>query len=164
MFRKLIPTLSVLVLMLLDTAVVPLFLQSDLTPSLTYMGIVALALLLGKASGVLYGLMGGLLLDITVGYPMGMQLVLYAVVGYGCGLAGRHLGRRWMLAPIAGALASLIRELVLFVYLYLAGSLIDMRLLVRALGLASGSGVLAFALYYGFLWLIKPASPRYALR
>ena len=61
MFRRILPVILVLLMLLVDCTVLPVFVTGSLTPLLTLLTVHCLGLLLGRSSGALYGLIAGLL-------------------------------------------------------------------------------------------------------
>ena len=86
MRRWFLPAVLVLFLLMLDTAVLPIFITSVYYVPLTLVMIVCLGASAGRIPGMLYGLFAGLLIDILVGYPLGMRSVQYIAAGFLSGL------------------------------------------------------------------------------
>ena len=76
------PAALVLAALMIDTAVVPFVLANPFIVSLTLVTVLELAIYLGRMHGMLYGTLGGLLLDILVGYPLGFNTFRFIILGF----------------------------------------------------------------------------------
>lgn len=81
MLRKLTPFLTTFLAMLLDTAVIPVLYHGTYTVPLTLAVVLCNALLLGRLPGLLFGMIGGLLIDITAG-TLGVMTFFFMAVGF----------------------------------------------------------------------------------
>jgi len=82
-------------------------------PNLVLLAIVAWTWLRGPRSGLLWALVGGLLLDLAGFGPLGVHALAMLAAAYAAGWAGRALdGRLWLVAP-AAALATACYGLVI---------------------------------------------------
>lgn len=88
MFRRLMPYLLIVVLVLIDTSVVPVFTSSVYVLPITLLYVMCAGMLLGRIHGMLCGLLGGLLVDILTGYPLGYMMIVYIAGGYITGFLG----------------------------------------------------------------------------
>ena len=128
MLRRLAPMLMILVCVTLDTTVIPVAYGGVYTVPLTVVAVFLIGMLMGRMSGLLYGTIGGLLIDITTG-TLGMMTFFFMAVGFMIGLilynpgerlrtARRHAGRKrvermaWVFALYA------LGEVALFVIQY----------------------------------------------
>ncbi len=134
MRRRIMPTALVLLAMIADTSMVPFLIQGPHVVSLTFVTVIAIAIYLGRMHGMLYGMIGGLLLDITVGYPLGFNTFLYIALGFAAGTiayepeseqrtrqAGYRLYARRALTFFG---AALVAEVIIFGYQYFNTALI----------------------------------------
>lgn len=71
----------ILLTILLDTAVIPLFYSGRFLIPLTLILVILIGIQLGRTMGMLYGMIAGLLLDISTGY-LGMKLFPYIIIGF----------------------------------------------------------------------------------
>ena len=85
MLRKLYPALTIIVCVILDTAVIPLFYNGPYLIPITMPFVFLIGMLTGKTNGVLYGMIGGLLIDISAG-TLGMMTFYMMAVGFMIGL------------------------------------------------------------------------------
>ena len=137
MLRRLAPTLLILACFILDTTVLPVAYGGIYTVPLTAVAVLLIGMLRGRMRGLLYGTIGGLLIDITSG-TLGMMMFFFMAIGYLIGLilyipserprAGRRLARRlrvkravWVFALYA------MGELALFVVQYFNTAAIGWR-------------------------------------
>lgn len=81
MFRRLTPILAVIISVLLDTAVIPMLYHGAYLVPLSLIIIMAISVQLGRIRGVLYGLIAGIMLDISCGTP-GIRIFGYIGIGF----------------------------------------------------------------------------------
>ena len=81
MFKRLAPIISVIICVLLDTAVIPVIYNGVFLVPLSLIAVIAIGIQLGRMSGMLYGMISGLLLDITAG-SLGLKLFSYILIGF----------------------------------------------------------------------------------
>lgn len=85
MFRRLSPILLILVCFLLDTAIMPIIYGGVYTVPLTIIAVFGIGMVQGRMSGLLFGTLGGLLMDITTG-TLGTMTFFFMFVGFMIGL------------------------------------------------------------------------------
>ena len=85
MFRRFLPALLVLICFLLDTTVMPVVYTGVYAVPLTLVAVFCIGMVLGRMRGLLYGTLGGLLMDITTG-SLGMMTYYFMFVGFMIGL------------------------------------------------------------------------------
>ena len=85
MFRRLLPTLLVLLFFLLDTTILPMLYGGVYAVPITVVLIFCIGMLLGRMRGLLYGTLSGLLIDITSG-TLGMMTFFCMGIGFMIGL------------------------------------------------------------------------------
>ena len=85
MLRRLAPILIILFSVILDTTVLPVVYGGVYTVPLTAVAVFLIGMLMGRMSGLLYGTIGGLLIDITTG-TLGMLTFLFMAMGFMIGL------------------------------------------------------------------------------
>ncbi len=99
MLRRFAPALLVLTTFILDTTVLPIVYGGVYAVPLTVVAVLLIGMLMGRMRGLLYGTIGGLLIDITSG-TLGLMTFFFMAVGFMIGLIlynpGEHLrtGRR----------------------------------------------------------------------
>lgn len=81
MLRRLMPFITTLVAMLLDTAVIPILYHGVYTIPLTLVVVLCNGLLLGRLRGLLYGMIGGVLIDVTTG-TLGFMTFFFMAAGF----------------------------------------------------------------------------------
>jgi len=109
LLRRLMPFITTLAAMLLDTAVIPVFYHGVYTIPLTLVVALCIGLLNGRLRGLLFGMIGGLLIDITAG-TLGMMTFYFMIAGFLIGLIVDEGADR----PIAGIAFHLRRGGVAF--------------------------------------------------
>lgn len=85
MRRQIVPWIMVFCAAMLDTTVIPMAVNSPYVIPLTSLCVMCIALLMGRMHGMLFGLFGGLLLDVTAG-TLGVHLLPLIAIGYLLGL------------------------------------------------------------------------------
>ena len=103
MLRRLAPALLILATVILDTTVLPIVYSGVYAIPLTVVAVFLIGMLMGRMRGLLYGTIGGLLIDITSG-TLGVMTFFFMAVGFLIGLilynpgehlrTGRKLARR----------------------------------------------------------------------
>jgi len=122
LFRRIAPTLLILVCFTLDTTILPIVYGGIYTVPLTAVAVLLIGMLLGRMRGLLYGTIGGLLIDITSG-TLGMMTFFFMGIGYLIGLilfnAGENLrtGKR-------GAQRNRLKRAVWIFVLYALGEIV----------------------------------------
>ena len=99
MFRRFAPALLVIATFILDTTVLPIVYDGVYAVPMTVVAVLLIGMLMGRMRGLLYGTIGGLLIDITSG-TLGIMTFFFMAAGFLIGLIlynpGEHLrtGRR----------------------------------------------------------------------
>ena len=103
MLRRFAPALMILVTFILDTTVLPIAYTGVYAVPLTVVAVFLIGMLLGRMRGLLYGTIGGLLIDITSG-TLGLMTFFFMASGFLIGLilhnpneharVGRRLARK----------------------------------------------------------------------
>lgn len=164
MFRRLLPLLLLIVTLLIDISVVPMIWATRYVPMFSLMTVVVLGLLLGRTRGSMYGLIGGLMLDILVGSPLGLMAAIFVLCGFVTGIMGRRY-QRYLLTPVIAPLICFgLYELVLIGYLYLAGARIETTVFRDALIRASIAVICTQLMYLLYDRILKPSWSRFAGR
>lgn len=128
MFRKISALLLLLLAVILDTTVLPIVYGGVYAVPLTIVVVFLIGMLLGRMRGLLYGTIGGLLLDVTTG-TLGMMTFYCMAIGFMIGLilyapyerlvpSRRHVLRRRVSRAVWVFVLYGLGELVLFVYQY----------------------------------------------
>ena len=129
MLRRLAPLFAVLIAFLLDTAVLPVFYYGRYLVPLTLMVVILTGIQRGRTQGMLYGLVAGLLLDVTAG-TLGLKLFPYVLIGFLIGFfldqqpeIDRSMQRRdrtqlLLVRAIWISVLLFLHELVLLIYQY----------------------------------------------
>ena len=81
MLKRLAPAITVLLSFLLDTAVIPMLYTSVYQIPLSLVVVILIGIQLGRFNGMLYGMIAGLLLDISTG-SLGLKLFAYILIGF----------------------------------------------------------------------------------
>jgi rod shape-determining protein MreD len=164
LFRRIVPFLLVFLAMLLDTSVLPFLVTSAYLPMLSLMSVACIGLLLGRTRGTLYGMIAGLMIDITVSTPLGVMTLLYAATGFVCGVAGRKFQRYVITTVVAPLVCFLGYEAFMVVYSAAAGLEITGMLIRQAVTRAAIETALAQLMYLAYDKMIQPVWSRYAAK
>ncbi|MDO4739042.1 MAG: rod shape-determining protein MreD [Eubacteriales bacterium] len=164
MFRRIFPFLAVLLFVVADTSVVPMAAQGWLYPLFGYTAVLTFGLLLGRTRGALYGIIAGLLVDVTSSIPFGLMTVLYAVGGFASGFAGRKLRRNVLSTVLAPLACLLVFEAGMLCYAAIAGMDFAPVLLYRAGARILVNVVLVQLEYLLFDLVCRPKTSRYETR
>jgi len=164
LFRRILPSILVAFTLLLDTAILPVFFSHWLMPAFALLTVHTLGLLLGRTRGSLFGMLSGLLVDISVSTPLGLMTLFYGGLGYLGGWFGRKMFRH-PLAPLVSALVCFtLFEMGMAGFITLASATISSTVFVQALIRIALDVVLVEGLYIVYDWLIKPSRSRFAPR
>lgn len=128
MFRRFLPAILILVCFLLDTAVIPVITTGIYVVPLMVVCVFCIGMVLGRMRGLLYGTMGGLLLDITTG-TLGLMTYFLMFIGFMIGLivytpgeritSSRRKQQRWTVWPSVWVFVLyLAGELAMFIIQY----------------------------------------------
>ncbi len=162
--RRILPGVLVVLALLIDTSVVPALVAHWAVPMLTLVTVSVLGLLLGRTRGLLYGMIGGLLLDISVGGAFGLYTALMLLTGYLSGVAGRKFQRYLLTVVLAPAACFFIFEAAMVVFVFMAGQDVDGEALRNAMARVFIETVLAQFMYLLYNRLLRPKWSRYAGR
>jgi rod shape-determining protein MreD len=159
-----LPPLLVVFTLLLDTTILPIFTNHWLIPLLALLTVHTLGLLLGRTQGSLYGMISGLLVDISLGTPLGLMTLFYGGLGYLGGWFGRAMLNHPLAPVIASALCFTVFEFGMALYTIVAGAAFSSQLILHALIRVPLDIALTEGLYILYDWLIKPSRSRFAPR
>lgn len=151
-------------MVLLDTTILPVFVNHWLLPLFALLTVHTLGLLLGRTRGSLLGMLSGLLVDITLSTPLGLMTLFYGGLGYLGGWFGRKMFRNPLAPVISAAVCFTVFELGMVGYATLASAAFSTALITNALIRIVLDVVLVEAFYVIFDWLIKPSRSRFVPR
>lgn len=162
--RRFLPLILIFLSAILDLSVLPFLFSSPYLPMVTLMTAIVLGLLLGRTRGALYGMIGGLVIDLLTGYPMGLRTILYIAAGYASGVAGRRF-QRYLLTPVLAPLLCLVGfEAVMGGYTAVAGAQLGGAEVRAALIRVALQVVLIQPTYLLFNRMLRPRWSRWAGR
>ena len=179
MRRPYIPPLCLLISVMIDISVIPTLGIANIEtfmPPLFAAAVIALALLLGRTQGMLWGLLAGLLTDILVSDRVGFYSMVLVAIGYLAGFAGRNYDRYmsdkttrfyryyFMLRILAPFGCYLVYEFAKVAYLYLAGGRIYWALFGPVAIRAAACVMITQGYYLLCNRLMQPHWARYARR
>jgi rod shape-determining protein MreD len=162
--KRLLPPIFIAAALIMDVCVMPLFSRAWWLPSFSLVAVNCYGILLGRARGLWYGLLAGVLIDVTVMTPIGLWTFAFVITGYVSGMFSR-IKRRFLFAPMLSALVCrAICELVFMLYVLLASAQFEpdlaahmsVRIGLEAALVSSFTPLLDIAL--------KPSRSRYAAR
>lgn len=119
--RNIIINLILIVLAFtVQTCVFPLLPFLSSYPNLLLILIFSFGFIRGKQSGMLYGLVAGLLMDLSSGRPMGFYTLFFIWMGYANGIFTRYYYEDYITLPLVlSALNELAYNLYLFIFSFL---------------------------------------------
>ncbi|MFQ6057781.1 MAG: rod shape-determining protein MreD [Anaerolineae bacterium] len=107
---------------LLQTTLVPHLSVAGVKPDLMLMAVVSWSLLRGAGEGIVWGAIGGLILDLLSGGPFGICTLSLILVGYLTGLGEINIFRANILLPgVTVLFATLVYNLALLLLLQILG-------------------------------------------
>lgn len=163
--KRIFATLTVLFAVILDSSVIPFEAANPVYfPKITLLVIITIALLMGRTQGILYGMIGGVFMDITLMIPTGMTSLLYIIAGFTAGYIGRKMRIRILSSIVSPITAMLIYEVVMLVYYASVGADIRSAMLWQALVRTLIGCAAIQLLYIVFNAVLKPKYSRYARR
>ena len=162
MIRRILPYLLIAAVFLLDSAVLPALTRFWLVPVFGLVLIHCLGLLLGRARGLFYGMIMGLLMDVTT--PLGLMTVVYALMGYAGAWLGLALWRSRLAPVVSAAVCFTAYELVMDIYVVLMSLQFETGLLIRSLIRVPVYVALVYGGQLLLNRLLKPSRSRFAPR
>lgn len=108
-----------------QTCIFPLIPFLAVYPNLMVILIFSFGFIRGSKSGIGYGLIAGLLLDLSSGGPLGFYTLIFIWLGYGNGICTRYYYEDYITLPLV---LSAINEILYSLYLYVFGFLLRGRL------------------------------------
>ncbi len=165
LYKRAFATGMIILCILIDTAVIPFEAANPLYyPKFTLLTVITIALLMGRTQGILYGLIGGVLMDISLLIPVGLTSVLYTVCGFLAGYIARKMRVRILSSVIAPIVSMEIYELVMTVYYVSSGGAFEWSMLLQGLIRSAIGCALIQLMYIGFKAVFKPKYSRYEKR
>lgn len=109
LLRSVIHCVFLLGLIVLETSFFSLFPLKGVVPDLVLVGVISVGLLRGPASGMSFGLAGGLLADILTGRLIGLGALIVGTIGLAAGALGTRLyGERLIITVLFTVVGSFI--------------------------------------------------------
>lgn len=164
MFRRILPSFLVAFTLLLDTVVLPVFFRHWLTPLFALITVHTLGLLLGRTRGSLFGMIAGLLVDISISTPLGLMTLFYGGLGYLGGWFGRKMFRRPLAPVVSSAVCFTLFEVGMVGYVALSSASIESEMFVQAFVRVALDVALTGGFYVLYDRLIQPSRSRFAPR
>lgn len=163
--KRLFATGMVILCVLIDTSIIPFEVRNpEYFPKFTLLTILTIALLMGRTQGILYGLVGGVIMDISLLIPTGLVSVLYTVAGFLAGYIGRKMRVRILSSIVAPIIAMLVYEVSMIVYYMSVGGAFEGGMMISALIRTLIGVLLIQIMYIGFKAVFKPRYSRYERR
>lgn len=119
MFRRIMPYLLIVALVLIDVSVVPVFTAGVYVLPMTLIFVICVSMVLGRLHGVLGALLGGLLVDVLTGYPVGFMMIAYPAICLITGMFGYDTDEVRAQEDYSRIKAFLRRALVVFIVMAL---------------------------------------------
>ncbi|HZP31277.1 MAG TPA: rod shape-determining protein MreD [Acidimicrobiia bacterium] len=122
MIRRIRLSLVVVMLVVIQTTVIPHLRVFDAGPDLVLLATIAVAYEEGPDTGAIFGFASGLTLDLFLATPLGCSALAFAVVGYLVGVfQGGMLRPSGWVAPVLGAVGGLAGNSLFVVVASIAG-------------------------------------------
>lgn len=96
----------IVVCFLLQTTLFTSLQIANLVPNLILVVTVSAGLLYGRKAGMFAGVICGLLVDLLYGSVVGVSVLMFTVIGYGCGAASKLYFEDDLIVPLAAIAAS----------------------------------------------------------
>lgn len=164
MLKRILPPLAIVLSVLLDTAVLPVFLYGRYLVPLSLVLVILIGIQLGRMYGMLYGMIAGLLLDISAG-TLGLKLAPYILTGFLIGFlldtqpeisrSTEKKDRLQLLAVRAIWICALllIHEVVLLVYQYFSTAIFEWKYVRDLVIRVTGTAALCMLFYQPFRYI-----------
>ena len=81
MLKRIAPLVTIILTILLDTAVIPLIYGGRFLIPLSLLVVILIGIQLGRTQGMLWGMVAGLLLDVSAG-SLGLKLIPFILIGF----------------------------------------------------------------------------------
>lgn len=104
--RVTILSILLVIIHVLETTIFQNIRIGGIAPNFMIMIIVSFALLRGCKEGVLIGVLAGFLHDVSFSSTMGLTIITYALIGYGCGKFNKDFYRENFIIPFFCTLGS----------------------------------------------------------
>lgn len=163
--KRIFAIFTVLFSVILDSSVIPFEVENPVfVPKITLLVIITIALLMGRTQGILYGMIGGVFMDITLMIPVGITSLLYTLAGFTAGYIGRKMRIRILSSIVSPIVAMLIYEGVMLIYYASTGANVHSAMLIHALVRTLIGCAAIQLLYIAFNAVLKPKHSRYLRR
>ena len=163
--KRAFATGMIILCVLIDTAVIPFEAANPIYyPKFTLLTIITIALLMGRTQGILYGLVGGVLMDISLLIPVGFTSVLYTVTGFLAGYIGRKMRIRILSSIVAPILSMMVYEIAMTIYYVSVGGMFDWMMILGGFIRSLIGCAIIQIMYIAFKAVFKPKYSRYEKR
>ncbi|MCP4362834.1 MAG: rod shape-determining protein MreD [Chloroflexi bacterium] len=153
-----IPVMAVLAI--LQTAVWPYFTIFGLAPQLPLLIALSWGLLRGVNEGIIWGFIGGLLLDLFSISPLGLTALSYMIaIAAVLWIQQAISAGRFILPLLLAGLATIIYLIVTLIFLRLLGILSDFDTAVTLLPLILANAIIMLPVYWLMVGLDRATSP-----
>lgn len=156
MKRFLVMTVLVIVSILLQISVFPFLKLAGVTPNVVLILIVSFALMRGRAEGAVLGFVCGLILDLLSGGVVGMNALIFTVIGYLNGMLHHLFFANNILLPLGMVLASSLGyDLIMYICGFLLRNRTDFLFYLRYVIFpdVTYTFLVSVFLYNIFLWI-----------
>ena len=132
------PLITVLIAVLLDTALIPVFYHGTYVVPITFVVVMCISLVRGRLFGLLYGMIGGLIIDISTG-TLGIMTFFLMSTGFLIGViivegpSARPAWQLWLRRAVISLAMYMIGEIVFLVYRYFVTNSIEWIYVFHAL-------------------------------
>ena len=163
--KRAFATGMIILCVLIDTAVIPFEVANPVYfPKFTLLTIITIALLMGRTQGILYGLVGGVLMDISILIPVGLTSVLYTVTGFLAGYIGRKMRIRILSSIVAPIVSMMVYEIAMTIYYVSQGGIFEWMMIFEGFVRSVIGCAFIQIMYIAFKAVFKPKYSRYEKR
>ncbi len=165
LYKRVFCVCMVLLGLLLDTSIIPFSsLNPQYMPKFALLAIITIALLMGRTQGILYGMIGGVMMNITLSIPTGLVAVMYTIAGFLAGWIGRGMRIRILSSIIAPIVAMMLYEMSLALLFVVSSQMIIGTMFVNAILRTLIGTAIIQVMYLLFNAVLKPKHSRYSGR
>lgn len=148
----LILILLVLVNLIFSSSILPYISIFGVVPNTSILLLVSICLLKGRPYGGIIGIVTGLLQDIMFGSTIGINALVYFIIGYGITNSNRRISRDNIFIPVALSMGMIIVYNLLYsVFIYFIGIEVSLAHYIKSKLLIEliYSGILMIPIYKG---------------
>ncbi|MCT4606686.1 MAG: rod shape-determining protein MreD [Marinisporobacter sp.] len=130
--RALIVSLIIIINFLIQSTFLQNFRILGILPNTSLIIVVGFSILWGKKNGAIVGFFTGMIQDILLGYMIGVNPLIYMLIGYNIGILEKKIYKDNHLAPIFfTTISTVVYHLMYYVIMYTANNGVNIVFLFR---------------------------------